>query len=219
MVNIDNYIFIPPDINEKEYKNYIGGLLSSIKNYYSQLKNKKLYDNLNKSILQLNQILKLNIKDNHDFVIKNVDKIISKYGCVLMQSDRTNYHTEILFTNIKRWNRILKRDKFPNQKFYKILRIFKWFVKTVYFKYKYNFSEKILGIYKDLYYIFHDINTYNINEKFNQLVYISIKYNKPNMVDHLKYIFNFPKHFKLNIEYNTKGYKILKLLKSNDITF
>lgn len=212
-----NVLYKNTNTMQKKYKKYIWGLRLSIRNYYEKLTNKKKYNSLCNYILKLKKISQLDFLINIKKITINIDNLLYNFGYILLQTDRCGYHTSIFITNIKRWNKILGRYELPNLVFYKILKIFKWFINNIYFKYRCKLSNDISDLYQDLSLVFSNINKSNLNDKKCELVYISIKYNKPNMIDHLKYIFNFPQYFNLNIISSTKGYKILKLLNAKNI--
>ena len=146
---------------------------------------------------------------NYEEIEKNIRNYISLYAIDVMKSNNT-YHAHILGKNIKRWNELSLKFAFSSEKTYynKIFMLFDIFYK--------NCQENDNTIFvNELMNMFQDVELFVIYDEFKSLIDISIKYEKPNILDKLgnfvdviEYVNN--KFYPINIRRKLSGTKIIK---------
>lgn len=176
-------------------------LKTSMENFYSEKHTERR--NLEKWSKTLN---KLKINNEYTKIEKWIMDYITCYGLDIIKSG-SGYHLSILHTNIKRWNKLTTLHKIFSNARYKSL--FYTCIEVSYCLYKSGFD------FKD---IFEDIELIVINNNIEELINISLLYNKPSIIDKL---LDYDKYLVLdildldNININTITSKaIIKLLKN-----
>lgn len=158
-----------------------------------------------------------NLQDfkQYDQIENKIRNIISLYAIDLMKSNNT-YNTDILLTNIKRWNKIALKYNFEKST-------------NIY----HNIIFLLLDIYKNIMYdltielknIFSQIELFIIYQDFSSLIEYSINYKKESILDKLNQYTNFTNvnkyienKYNITLDRFTSGKKILKKIESNKIT-
>lgn len=167
--NINNTISNPENSLTPDYEieQFWLQLKTAMNNFYNQFKNIKSR-NIYKWSNTLNE---LQFYKKYDTIEKNIMDYITLYGLDIIKSN-SNYHLQILNTNIKRWNKITTKYKiFNNQKykniFYTCLEIC-----IVLSKKKIDFTD-----------LFEDIELIVINQNINNIIKYAIHNNKSIIID------------------------------------
>ena len=188
-----------PDYNIEQFW---FGFKDSMSNFYYQ---KNLKRPINKWSNDLNKLQK---EEKYQDIEKNIRNYISLYGIDVMRHIDF-YHFGILKTNIKRWNNISNYYNFNKEetkKYYNII----FLLIDIYKKLYDNISEN------DFIEFSTEIELLIINEDFNSLIDICVKYKLDSIIDKLSNYIDVLKiinnKFNLKIKYNMSGKKILKII-------
>ena len=185
------------------------GFKQSMINFYN-------LNNLYRPIeLWSNKLNDLQKNKKYEKIEEQIRNFISLYAIECLRQNNT-YHTQILITNIKRWNKISYKYKFINKN-----------------KTYYNFIFVLLDIFctlnksnLDLKELFSQIELFILYQDYQPLIEMAIKYNKPNILDKLikydktlvEYILDF---YNLEIERSKKiiisGKKLCDLIRTKNI--
>jgi len=150
----------------------------------------------------------------YDDIEKNIRDYMAHYAFELAKQDLSNYHDQILISNIKRWNKISNAYKFKNsEKYNKIILLF----------YIYN-EIKQDTVYKNFYKI-KPIDYTNETNDYNEIIHYAILFNKSKILEKLRLIpgYNVIDDIKelypnLNItDSNMKMNKVCLLIKRHSI--
>lgn len=178
------------------------GLKDSMINFYHEKITKrpiiKWSDNLNK----------LQKEEKYEDIEKNIRNYISLYGIDLMRQ-MDFYHLGILKTNIKRWNNISNHygfNKEDEKKYYNII----FLLIDIYEKLYKNLSENDFTEFST------EIELLIINEDFNSLIDICVKYKLESTIDKLSNYIDVLKilntKYNLKLKYNISGKKLFKII-------
>lgn len=188
-----------PDYNIEQFW---FGFKDSMSNFYYD---KKLRRPINKWSNDLN---KLQREEKYQDIEKNIRNYISLYGIDVMRHIDF-YNFGILKTNIKRWNNISNYYNFNKEetkKYYNII----FLLIDIYKKLYDNISEN------DFIEFSTEIELLIINEDFNSLIDICVKYKLDSIIDKLSNYIDVLKiinnKFNLKIKYNMSGKKLLKFI-------
>jgi hypothetical protein len=116
----------------------------------------------------------LQTNKNYDSIEKNIRDYMSLYAIDLLRTN-SEYHINILISNIKRWNSIasqLNRFEKSESKYINIVFLLIDIYKTLY---DYNNDE--------IKYLFSTVELYIIYQDFSFLIDFAIKNNKPSIID------------------------------------
>jgi hypothetical protein len=153
------------------------------------------------------ELNRLQNKQKYELIENNIRNYISLYAIDLMKYNNT-YNTDILITNVKRWNKISKKYNFDKSD-------------SMY----HNIIFLLLDIYKILMFeldnkiknLFSQVELFIIYQDFSTLIDYSIEKNKDSIIDKLN---NFTKinnlikeKYDIDIDQHTSGKKIIKLIK------
>ena len=190
---------------------------------FSQNKNYKKLEEINKKLqynkVTYSELLKIEKDLNKDLnkLKSNIKKYISLYAIDLLRSI-SDYHIQILITNICRWNKLSRKFTFSTKEknyanfIFVLLDIYKSLL-----RHKLSNSERIT--IKEIYGNFELIILY---QDYNQLIDYAISYKKPNILDKLidyeSTIYDtIINDYGISIAKNVimKGDKLLKLISRN----
>lgn len=153
------------------------------------------------------ELNKLQDKQKYELIENKIRNYISLYAIDLMKYNNT-YDTDILISNVKRWNKISKKYNFDKSD-------------SMY----HNIIFLLLDIYKILMFqldnkiknIFSQVELFIIYQDFSTLIDYAIEKKKDSIIDKLN---NFTKindyikeNYDINIDQYTSGKKIIKLVK------
>jgi hypothetical protein len=185
-----------------EIEKFWYGLKNSMINFY---RNKNIKRPINNWSNKLNI---LQSKEQYEEIEENIRNYISLYGIDVMRHMEI-YHLNILKTNIKRWNVISPQFgfvKLNSKKYYNIIFLLIDIYEKLY--------DKLIT--KDLIVFASEIEILLINEDFNYLIDLSVRYKLISIIDKLGYYIDIidiiNKKYNLNITGNVSGKKILKLI-------
>lgn len=185
-----------------EIEKFWYGLKNSMINFY---RNKNIKRPINNWSNKLNI---LQSKEQYEEIEENIRNYISLYGIDVMRHMEI-YHLNILKTNIKRWNVISTQFgfvKLNSKKYYNIIFLLIDIYEKLY--------DKLIT--KDLIVFASEIEILLINEDFNYLIDLSVRYKLISIIDKLGYYIDIidiiNKKYNLNITGNVSGKKILKLI-------
>jgi hypothetical protein len=116
---------------------------------------------------------KLQEKKQYNLIEKSIMDYITLYGLDIIKSG-SNYHIQLLNTNIKRWNNITKSYQFFNNNEYKNLFYVCLEIAICMAKSQYEFKE-----------LFEDIELIIINKDIIELIKIALELNKSTIIDKL----------------------------------
>ena len=174
---------------DKYYEYFWYSFKISMKNFFNNFNKKDLCQMIEDWSSTLNNLQK---EKKYDDIQKNIKSYIKKY-CEILIKHNTLYHGELLFTNIKRWNKYSEKYKIGyNDIIYLRLRIYLYGVNKK--------NNEILEVVNDDIY---DILDYAIKNK-----YCSIINHITKAKDISDYILD---KYSMKISKNINGIKLLKL--------
>ena len=156
------------DLNpDYEIEQFWFQLKTAMNNFYNQFKNIKTR-NIYKWSNTLNE---LQFYKQYDTIEKYIMDYITLYGLDIIKSS-SNYHLQILNTNIKRWNKITTKYKIFNNHKYKNIFYTCLEICIVLSKKNIDFTD-----------LFEDIELIVINQNINNIIKYAIDNNKSIIID------------------------------------
>jgi hypothetical protein len=159
---------------DKYIEEYWYNLKKSMNNFYKKYNYSRNIDKWS-NILNYNQEIQ-----NYDEIERRIRDYIFLYALDVIKS-KNKYHFHILYTNIKRWNKIGKKYNFIdcNSDTHKIVFI----LIDIY-------NKVINDIINDNILLFEDIEIYILNRNFDDFIRFAINNNKPGILNDLSNIVN-----------------------------
>ena len=201
---------IQSDLPDKHIEEFWYGLKKSILNvfYTIQLEIPFSIDDMSD---ELNQLQK---QQNYSMIEKNIRNNIDLFCFYYMKLGISTYDSNILLSNIKRWNNISKKYSFHEKSDIRHINeccgLFSTYLK--YISMKSGYIQELSDYFKNIEYK---------NYCFNKLVDICIQFNIYTYLDCLIPIYDVTNYinnkYNCNIHKNTKGLKIIKYLQNHKL--
>jgi hypothetical protein len=124
-----------------------------------------------------NHLNKLKLNKKYDDIELNIRDYISQYAFQLARQIKSNYHDQILISNIKRWDKISTFYKFKcSEKYNKIILLF------------YIYNEIKQDAESNYFHIIKSIDYTNTSNDFDSIIYYAVNFNKSKILEKLRLV-------------------------------
>jgi hypothetical protein len=141
----------------------------------------------------------------YDDIESHIRDYMAQYALQLSRQINSNYHDQILISNIKRWDKISNKYKFrKSEKYNKIILLF------------YIYNEIKQDTNSNYFYLIKSIDYVNATNDFDNIIEYAIKFNKSKILENLRLItghniINDIKRLYPNLNFQYENIKMNKL--------
>ena len=148
------------------------GLKGSMINFYKSYHISSTH--MNEWSMTLNNLKK---NKKYDEIERNIREYMSQYAFQLARQINSNYHDQILISNIKRWDKISGHYKFKgSEKYNKIILLF------------YIYNEIKQDTASNYFHIIKSIDYTNTSNDFDSIIYYAVNFNKSKILEKLRLV-------------------------------